>query len=63
VRQAGPSDLRVADRRRHRRELAEARRLARWILRDDPRLDRAEHAALRWAVAQRFASIPRLLDA
>jgi ATP-dependent DNA helicase RecG len=63
VRQAGPSDLRVADRRRHRRELAEARRLARWILRDDPRLERIEHAALRVAVAQRFASIPRLLDA
>lgn len=63
VRQAGPSDLRVADRRHHRRELAQARTLARWVLRDDPQLDRPEHAALRAAVARRFASIPRLLDA
>ncbi|HMM48502.1 MAG TPA: ATP-dependent DNA helicase RecG [Miltoncostaeaceae bacterium] len=62
VRQAGPSDLRVADRRRHRRELAQARRLARWILRDDPHLRAPAHHDLRAAVAERFAAIPRLLD-
>ncbi|MEQ9336721.1 MAG: helicase-related protein, partial [Miltoncostaeaceae bacterium] len=63
VRQSGPSDLRVARRRFHKRELAQARRLARWILRDDPALSAPEHAALRAAVTARFASIPRLLDA
>lgn len=63
IRQSGPSDLRVARRRVHKRELAQARRLARWILRDDPSLAAAEHAALRAAVVERFATIPRLLDA
>jgi ATP-dependent DNA helicase RecG len=63
VRQAGATDLRVARLGRDRRELAEARRVARWALRRDPRLQRPEHLLLRQAVAERFEALPRLLDA
>ena len=63
VRQSGPTDLRFARLTRDRRELAEARQIARRTLRDDPRLERAEHSLLRRAVLERFADLPRLLDA
>ena len=63
VRQSGPTDLRFARLARDRRELAEARQVARRTLRDDPRLERPEHALLRMAVLRRFHDIPRLLDA
>jgi len=63
IRQAGPTDLRFARLSRDRRELAEARRVARWALNRDPRLEGPEHALLRDAVVQRFDAIPRLLDA
>lgn len=63
VRQSGPTDLRFARLTRDRRELAEARQVARRTLRDDPRLTRPEHALLRRAVLDRFAELPRLLDA
>jgi ATP-dependent DNA helicase RecG len=63
VRQAGPTDLRHARLTRDRRELAEARQIARRTLRDDPRLERPEHALLRRAVRERFADLPRLLEA
>src|SRR5262249_11953581 len=51
VRQAGPTDLRHARLSRDRRELAEARQIARRTLRDDPRLERPEHARLRRAAS------------
>ena len=63
VRQSGPTDLRFARLARDRRELAQARQVARRTLRDDPRLTRPEHALLRRAVLDRFAELPRLLDA
>ena len=63
VRQAGPTDLRFARLARDRRPLAEARQVARRALREDPRLERPEHALLRAAVLERFAAFPRLLDA
>jgi ATP-dependent DNA helicase RecG len=63
VRQSGPTDLRFARLTRDRRELAQARQIARRTLRDDPRLGRPEHALLRRAVLERFAELPRLLDA
>ena len=63
LRQAGPTDLRFARLSRDRRELAEARHLAKRMLRDDPRLTRPEHRLLREAVRARFAELPRLLDA
>ena len=63
LRQAGPTDLRFARLSRDRRELAEARRLAKWMLRDDPYLSRPEHLLLRDAVLCRFDALPRLLDA
>ena len=63
VRQSGPTDLRFARLTRDRRELAEARHIARRTLRDDPRLERPEHSLLRRAVLERFADLPRLLDA
>ncbi|WP_217912992.1 ATP-dependent DNA helicase RecG [Miltoncostaea marina] len=63
LRQAGPTDLRFARLSRDRRELAEARWLARRALRDDPHLERPEHRLLRDAVLQRFDHFPRLLDA
>jgi ATP-dependent DNA helicase RecG len=63
LRQAGPTDLRFARLSRDRRELAEARHLARRMLRDDPYLTRPEHRLLRDAVRARFAELPRLLDA
>jgi ATP-dependent DNA helicase RecG len=63
VRQSGPTDLRFARLTRDRRELAEARQIARRTLRGDPRLTRPEHALLRRAVLERFAELPRLLDA
>lgn len=63
VRQSGPTDLRFARLTRDRRELAEARQIARRTLRDDPRLERPEHSLLRRAVLARFAELPRLLDA
>ena len=63
VRQAGATDLRVARLGRDRRELAEARHIARRTLARDPRLERPEHALLRDAVLARFDALPRLLDA
>ena len=63
VRQAGATDLRVARLGRDRRELAEARHLAKRTLASDPRLERPEHALLRAAVVTRFDALPRLLDA
>ena len=63
VRQAGATDLRVARLGRDRRELAEARHLARRTLERDPRLRAPEHALLREAVLERFDALPRLLDA
>jgi ATP-dependent DNA helicase RecG len=63
VRQAGATDLLVARLSRDRRELAEARHIARRTLALDPRLTRPEHALLRDAVLQRFESLPRLLEA
>ncbi len=62
-RQAGPTDLRFARLARDRRELAEARYVARRALAIDPRLERPEHALLRAAVLERFDTLPRLLDA
>jgi ATP-dependent DNA helicase RecG len=63
VRQAGATDLRVARLGRDRRELAEARHIARRTLQRDPRLGAPEHALLREAVLERFDALPRLLDA
>jgi ATP-dependent DNA helicase RecG len=63
LRQAGPTDLRYARLSRDRRELAEARHVARRALHDDPGLRRPEHALLRDAVLRRFDALPRLLDA
>jgi ATP-dependent DNA helicase RecG len=63
VRQAGATDLRVARLSRDRRELAQARFLARRTLETDPRLQRPEHVLLRRAVLDRFDALPRLLDA
>ena len=63
MRQAGATDLRVARLGRDRRELAEARHIARRTLARDPRLERPEHALLRDAVLARFDALPRLLDA
>ncbi len=63
LRQAGATDLRFARLRRDRRELAQARALARRTLREDPRLERPEHRLLRDAVLARFDELPRLLDA
>jgi ATP-dependent DNA helicase RecG len=63
VRQAGPTDLRFARLTRNRKELAQARRVAKWILDADPRLTLPEHRLLRDAVVRRFADIPRLLEA
>jgi ATP-dependent DNA helicase RecG len=63
LRQAGATDLRVARLGRDRRELAEARYLARRTLEGDPRLARPEHRLLRDAVLARFDALPRLLDA
>jgi ATP-dependent DNA helicase RecG len=63
LRQAGATDLRFARLGRDRRELAEARHLAKAALRRDPRLEAPEHRLLRWAVLERFDALPRLLDA
>jgi ATP-dependent DNA helicase RecG len=63
LRQAGATDLRFARLRRDRRELAQARGLARRALREDPGLRSPEHALLRRAVLARFDELPRLLDA
>jgi ATP-dependent DNA helicase RecG len=63
VRQAGATDLRVARLGRDRRELAEARHIARRALQRDPRLLGPEHALLHDAVRRRFHEMPRLLDA
>jgi ATP-dependent DNA helicase RecG len=63
VRQAGPTDLRFARLARDRRELAEARQIARRVLREDPWMARPEHLLLRRAVEARFVAIPRLLEA
>ena len=63
VRQAGPTDLRFARLTRDRRELAQARQIARRLLRGDPQMTRPEHVLLRGAVEARFAAIPRLLEA
>ena len=63
VRQAGATDLHVARLGRDRRELAQARYLARRTLEVDPRLRRPEHLLLRAAVLERFDALPRLLDA
>ena len=63
VRQSGATDLRFARLTRDRKELAQARQIARRTLTDDPRLERPEHSLLRRAVLARFAELPRLLDA
>ena len=63
TRQSGATDLRFARLSRDRKELAQARQIARRLLRDDPRLERPEHVPLRDAVQERFATLPRLLDA
>ncbi len=63
LRQAGPTDLRFARLSRDRRELAEARHVAKRLLRDDPHLARPENLLLRAAVRRRFDALPRLLDA
>jgi ATP-dependent DNA helicase RecG len=63
VRQAGATDLRFARLGRDRRELAQARQIARRTLREDPALRRPEHALLREAMRERFADLPKLLDA
>ena len=63
LRQAGPTDLRFARLSRDRGELARARYAARRTLATDPDLSRPEHIMLRAAVMERFASMPRLLDA
>jgi ATP-dependent DNA helicase RecG len=63
LRQAGPTDLRFARLGRNRRELAQARQVARRALRADPALTRPEHALLRSAVEERFGDLPRLLEA
>ena len=63
LRQAGPTDLRFARLSRDRRELAEARHVARRTLAADPHLSRPENLLLRAAVLQRFDALPRLLDA
>jgi ATP-dependent DNA helicase RecG len=63
VRQAGPTDLRFARLTRDRRELAQARQLARRLLRADPNLQAPEHRLLRSTVSERFSAIPRLLEA
>jgi ATP-dependent DNA helicase RecG len=63
LRQAGATDLRFARLGRDRRELAEARHLAKMALRRDPRLEGPEHLLLRAAVLERFDTLPRLLDA
>jgi ATP-dependent DNA helicase RecG len=62
LRQAGSTDLRIARLSRDRRELAQARGIARRALREDPRLLRPEHALLRDEVLTRFEDFPRLLD-
>ncbi len=63
LRQAGPTDLRFARLARDRRELAEARHVAKGLLARDPLLESAENAPLRSAVLRRFDTLPRLLDA
>jgi ATP-dependent DNA helicase RecG len=63
LRQAGSTDLRFARLGRNRRELAQARQVARRTLRDDPGLRRPEHALLARAVRDRFGDLPRLLEA
>jgi ATP-dependent DNA helicase RecG len=63
VRQAGPTDLRYARLGRDRRELAEARHVARRMMASDPRLRGPENLMLRRAVGRRFDAFPRLLDA
>ncbi|MFN8122634.1 MAG: ATP-dependent DNA helicase RecG [Thermoleophilia bacterium] len=63
VRQAGATDLRWARLARDRKPLAQARQVARRILRSDPHMTLPQHAPLREAVQARFASIPRLMDA
>jgi ATP-dependent DNA helicase RecG len=63
LRQAGPTDLRFARLSRDRRELAQARHVARRTLAADPHLSLPENRLLRAAVLQRFDALPRLLDA
>jgi ATP-dependent DNA helicase RecG len=63
LRQSGPTDLRFARLARDRRELAQARQIARRALREDRRLRAPRNGPLRAAVLDRFADIPRLLDA
>jgi ATP-dependent DNA helicase RecG len=62
LRQAGPTDLRFAKLSRNRRELAQARQVARRVLSDDPTLAQPEHLLLRQAVEARFGDLPRLLE-
>ncbi len=63
VRQAGPTDLRYARLTRDRRELAQARHIARRVIREDPALATPQNHLLKRAVDQRFASVTRLLEA
>lgn len=62
LRQSGMTDLRYARLARDRRNLAQARQVARRALREDPHLQAPEHRLLRRAVEARFSAIPRLLD-
>lgn len=63
TRQSGATDLRFARLSRDRRELAQARQIARRLLQRDPHLEQEAHVPLRAAVLERFADLPRLLDA
>jgi len=63
LRQSGPTDLRFARLSRDRRSLAQARRIAKRTLEDDPRLDDPRHVLLGAAVREAFPDMPRLLDA
>ncbi len=63
LRQSGATDLRFAKLGRDRRELAQARKIARQTLARDPHLTLPEHLLLREAVLTQFAELPRLLDA
>jgi ATP-dependent DNA helicase RecG len=60
TRQSGIPRLRFADLRRHARLLAEAKRAAEQVIAADPELERAEHAAARATMFERWESHPLL---
>lgn len=62
-RQAGATDLHFARLGRDRRALAQARQIARRVLREDADLDLPEHRLLRGAVDARFADLTRAIEA